>query len=100
MTLNFKNCLIKIKESILNNMIEPINYDLDYEHMKEECDIISEIKDVCNQMVKTEHWFQSESDNDLIDACIHQRKVLHARYKYLLNKAKEYNIKISPYLVN
>lgn len=100
MILKLKKYLIEIKENILNSMTDPVDYDLSYDNIKEESDIIKEIRDVCNQMVNTDYWFQNESDSDLIDACIHQRKVLNAKYKYLINKAKEYKIKISPYLVN
>ena len=50
--------------------------------------IIEEIKDICNEMDKTNLWFQMESNEDLIDACIHQREVLNARYRYLMSKIK------------
>ena len=56
-----------------------------------ECTIINEIKNICRQMEINDIWFQNESDNDLIDACIYQREVLNARYKYLINKLREKN---------
>ena len=51
-------------------------------------DLIKEIKIICNELDKTNIWFQMENDSDLIDACIHQREVLNARYRYLINKIK------------
>lgn len=55
---------------------------------KKRNDLIEEIKSICNEMDKTNLWFQMESDSDLIEACIHQREVLNARYRYLMNKIK------------
>lgn len=51
-------------------------------------DLIREIKNVCAEMDKTNMWFQMEKNSDLIDACIHQREMLLARYKYLMSKIK------------
>ena len=34
------------------------------------------MRKVCNELEKTNLWFQNEVDSNLIDACIHQRKVL------------------------
>lgn len=51
-------------------------------------DLIKEIRNVCEEMDKTNMWFQMEKNSDLIDACIHQREMLLARYKYLINKIK------------
>lgn len=54
----------------------------------EKDDLIKEIKSVCEEMDKTNMWFQMEKNSDLIDACIHQREMLLARYKYLMSKIK------------
>lgn len=51
-------------------------------------DIIKEIRNVCEEMDKTNMWFQMEKNSDLIDACIHKREMLLARYKYLISKIK------------
>ncbi len=51
-------------------------------------DIAEEIRQICLEMEKTNNWFQMEVDEDLIEACIHQREVLNARYRYLINKLK------------
>ena len=50
--------------------------------------LVEEIKKICDEMDKTEMWFQMEKDADLIEACIHQREVLNARYRYLMNRIK------------
>ncbi len=51
-------------------------------------DVKDEIRQICLEMGKTNRWFQMEVDEDLIEACIHQREVLNARYRYLINKLK------------
>ncbi len=51
--------------------------------------LLSEIKDVSRLLAYNECWFQFESNNDLIDACIFQREELQARYRYLLSEAKK-----------
>ncbi len=51
--------------------------------------LLSEIKDVSRLLAYNECWFQLESDEDLIDACIYQREELQARYRYLLNLARQ-----------
>lgn len=57
--------------------------------------LIKEIQDVCRQMASTNTWFQMEDDVDLIDACIYQREVLNARYRYLIRKARNENISMA-----
>lgn len=64
---------------------------------KEQKELISEIRDVYSQLKYTEKWFQFEEDDDLIDACIYQREVLNAKYKYLIRKAKQENIYLQPF---
>ena len=49
---------------------------------------MEELKEISIEMEKTNLWFQMENNSDLIDACIHQREVLNARYRYLINKIK------------
>lgn len=60
-------------------------------------ELIEQIKDVCRQISCTENWFQAENDSDLIEACIHQREGLYARYRYLMRKAKNNNIYAPPF---
>lgn len=57
-------------------------------------DLLNQIREVCLQMHYNDKWFQSEIDNDLIDACIYQHEVLNAKYKYLIKKARNENIAI------
>mgnify|MGYP007035337004 CR=1 FL=1 len=49
----------------------------------------SEINLICDKINKTDMWFESERNEDLIDACIYQREFLNSRYRYLLKKIKE-----------
>lgn len=62
-----------------------------------EISLLAEIKDVQRQLSCTERWFQMESDEDLIDACIYQREVLNARYRYLMRKAKRDKVYFPPF---
>lgn len=62
---------------------------------KQNLELLEEIKDVCSEMAKTDSWFQMESNDDLIEACIYQKEFLNSRYKYLINKVKLNNKKLS-----
>lgn len=61
--------------------------------------ILNEIREVNHQLQYTDVWFQNESDSALIESCIYQREALNAKYKMLLEEAKENNV-ISPYFTN
>ena len=54
--------------------------------------LLSEIKDVSRLLAYNECWFQLECDENLIDACIYQREELRARYRYLLNLARQMGV--------
>ena len=56
--------------------------------------LFKEFKYLYVQMQCTEMWFQMEEDEDLIEASIYQIESLRARYRYLLKKAKDNNIKL------
>lgn len=71
-----------------SNTIENLNKDL----------FFKEINDVCSQIACTEMWFEMEEDPDLIDSIIYQRESLIARYRYLLKKAKRYNVTSKNYV--
>lgn len=60
--------------------------------------LLKEIKEVCHQMASTNTWFQMEEDEDLIEACIYQMEVLNARYRYLIRKARNEKITLSPFI--
>lgn len=53
----------------------------------------AEIGWICEQINKTDMWFEGERNEDLIDACIYQREFLNARYRYLLKKIKNFYTK-------
>mgnify|MGYP000106858463 CR=1 FL=1 len=50
--------------------------------------IKDEITEICTELEKTNIWFQTEVESDLIEACILQREVLNARYRHLISKMK------------
>ena len=54
--------------------------------------ILDEIREISKLIMYNECWFQSESDSNLIDACIYQRAELDSRYRYLINEAKQCGI--------
>ena len=54
--------------------------------------LIAEIKNISLLLAYNDCWFQRESDEDLIEACIYQRGELEARYRYLLGLAKQQGI--------
>lgn len=70
------------------NFIKKMDINKEKQMSREKEDLIKEIRNVCAEMDKTNMWFQMEKNSDLIDACIHQREMLLARYKYLINKIK------------
>ena len=72
--------MFKFKDSTKDNAIE-----------KKHFEILEEIKNVCSEMAKTENWFQTECNDDLIEACIYQREFLNSKYKYLINQLRKEN---------
>ncbi len=50
--------------------------------------ITKELKEICSEIERTNIWFQTETDENLIDASIHQREALNARYRYLISKLR------------
>ena len=62
---------------------------------KQNMELFKEIKDVCSEMAKTENWFQTESNSDLIEACIYQKEFLNSKYRYLINMVKTNNEKLA-----
>lgn len=78
-------------DKIVNKIV---NKDKNFREIQREIENIKlEIGLVCEQINKTDIWFEGESNEDLIDACIYQREFLNARYRYLLKKIKKFHIK-------
>ncbi|MCL2313390.1 MAG: hypothetical protein FWC41_13120 [Firmicutes bacterium] len=50
--------------------------------------VAEQIREVCDELAKTDLWFNMESDSDLIESCIYKRFSLNARFRHLINKAK------------
>ncbi len=77
----------------LIKMLKPESNTINHTIEKQNLELLEEIKEVCSEMAKTENWFQMESNDDLIEACIYKREFLNSRYKYLINKVKLNNKK-------
>lgn len=58
--------------------------------------ILDEIREVSRLLAYNDCWFQYECDDNLIDACIFQHEELSARYRYLLEKAKQSGVSCDP----
>ncbi len=56
---------------------------------KEEVPILDEIRSTVAMIHSMQQWFNTESDADLIEACVFQLESLEARYRYLLRMAKD-----------
>lgn len=56
---------------------------------KEEVPILDEIRSTVSMIHSMQQWFNTESDADLIEACVFQLESLEARYRYLLRMAKD-----------
>lgn len=55
--------------------------------------LLEEIQDIREQISCNEGWFAVELDEDLIEACVYQGKALEARYRYLLRKARQEQVR-------
>lgn len=51
--------------------------------------LVNEIRLTVSQIRAAHCWFDSESDSDLIEACVFQLEALEAKYRYLLRLAKD-----------
>jgi hypothetical protein len=56
-------------------------------------EVLSSIREVCQQMENVQLRFEMECDSDLIEACIYEMESLRARYRYLLRIAKGEGVK-------
>lgn len=55
--------------------------------------LLDEIRDIREQIACNEGWFAVELDEDLIEACVYQGKALRARYRYLLRRARQEQVR-------
>ncbi len=56
---------------------------------KEEVPILDEIRSTVAMIHSMQQWFNTESDDDLIEACVFELESLEAKYRYLLRMAKD-----------
>lgn len=76
----------------MESVLKLLQHTTDCEEVQDDLDrrqIIDAIRDVSRRLAYNECWFQLESDENLIDACIYQREELKSRYRYLLKLAKQ-----------
>ncbi|HHV33034.1 DUF2508 family protein [Caproiciproducens sp. LBM24188] len=59
--------------------------------------LLEEIKEVVRLIACNDNWFEQESDENLIDACIYQREELYSRYRYLLKAARQQGVNCTPF---
>jgi len=59
---------------------------------KQETPLLDEIRSTVSMINAMHQWFNTESDADLIEACVFQLESLEARYRYLLRLAKDRGI--------
>ncbi len=59
--------------------------------------LLEEIKEVGRLIACNDCWFEMESDENLIDACIYQREELNSRYRYLLKTARQQGVNCPPF---
>ena len=51
--------------------------------------LVDEIRRTVCELRSARQWFESESDSDLIEACVYHQEALEAKYRYLLRAAKD-----------
>lgn len=56
---------------------------------KKDTPLLDEIRSTVAMIHAMQQWFNTESDADLIEACVFQLESLEARYRYLLRMAKD-----------
>lgn len=62
--------------------------------------LLAEIRTVTRQLACAQTRFDQICDSDLVDACIYEIDALHARYRYLLQQARENGITEAPFAVS
>ena len=70
------------------NLFKKLGIKKEENKPEENISVKEELRKVRMEIEKTNMWFQTEVDENLIEACIHQREVLNARYRYLMNKIR------------
>ena len=59
--------------------------------------LLDEIKEVSRLLACNRQWFELESNQDMIEACIYEDRALQARYRHLLDVAKQQGIAVPPF---
>lgn len=64
---------------------------------KQDTRVLEDLREVSRLLACNERWFALECNEDLIEACVHQRIELMARYRHLLQVARQQGISASPF---
>lgn len=59
--------------------------------------LLEDIRATVIQMNSVRRWFDTESDADMIEACVYQLESLEARYRHLIKLAKEQGLSCSAF---
>lgn len=59
--------------------------------------LLEDIRSTIIQINSVRRWFDTESDADMIEACVYQLESLEARYRYLIKLAKEQELSCSAF---
>ena len=74
-----------------NKHVLKLSEEKQHEHL------LDEIKEVSRLLACNRQWFELESNQDMIEACIYEDRALQARYRYLLDVAKQQGIAVPPF---
>ncbi len=64
---------------------------------KQHARLLEEIREVRRQLACNHQWFALEGNQDMIEACIYEDRALQARYRHLLDTAKQQGIAVPPF---
>lgn len=65
------------------------------EHRRKE--LLEELREVHRRLACNEAWFQLETDEDLVEACVYERQSLLAQNRSLLERAKKEHVQCAPF---
>lgn len=64
---------------------------------KQHAHLLDEIREVNRLLACNRQWFELETNQDMIEACIYEDQALQARYRHLLDVAKAQGITVPPF---
>lgn len=61
-------------------------------------ELLEELREVHRRLACNEAWFQLETDEDLVEACVYERQSLLAQGRSLFERAKKEHVQCAPFL--